>query len=149
MASKTWQKSRFLPSGVRHQAADLKCKWCREALPRGRKSFCSDACVHEWLLRTSHEYLRSEVFKRDRGVCATCRLDAHGLRVRLLQLPAESREAELLALDLKPRKLDRTLWEADHILAVAEGGGCSGLTNIQTLCVWCHKTKTKNTRKKT
>ena len=33
-------------------------------------------------------------------------------------------------------------WEADHVVAVAEGGGESDLNNFQTLCVPCHAKKT-------
>lgn len=35
-------------------------------------------------------------------------------------------------------KLNRTLWEADHAVPVAEGGGGCGLENYRTLCVPCH-----------
>lgn len=34
-------------------------------------------------------------------------------------------------------------WQADHIQAVANGGGGKGLENYQTLCLECHKQKTK------
>ena len=34
-------------------------------------------------------------------------------------------------------------WEADHKVAVAEGGGESDLSNFQTLCIPCHAKKTK------
>lgn len=37
----------------------------------------------------------------------------------------------------------KSLWDADHILPVEEGGGACGLDGYQTLCVWCHKEKTK------
>jgi hypothetical protein len=33
----------------------------------------------------------------------------------------------------------RHLWDADHILPVAEGGGECGLTNMRTLCLLCHR----------
>jgi 5-methylcytosine-specific restriction endonuclease McrA len=33
-------------------------------------------------------------------------------------------------------------WEADHIIAVAQGGGGCGLDGFQTLCDECHKAKT-------
>ena len=42
-----------------------------------RRTFCSDACVHEWRLRSSTSYLRECVFERDKGVCALCGLDTH------------------------------------------------------------------------
>jgi 5-methylcytosine-specific restriction endonuclease McrA len=48
---------------------------------------------------------------------------------RLLQLPKEG-----------------DFWQADHILAVAEGGGDCGLENLQTLCAPCHKLETEKLR---
>jgi 5-methylcytosine-specific restriction enzyme A len=43
---------------------------------------------------------------------------------------------------------ERTLWEADHVLAVVEGGGSCDLSNLQTLCVWCHRAKTAELRRR-
>jgi 5-methylcytosine-specific restriction endonuclease McrA len=34
-------------------------------------------------------------------------------------------------------------WHADHIVEVRHGGGACGLDNFQTLCLDCHKAKTK------
>ena len=31
-----------------------------------------------------------------------------------------------------------SFWQADHIVAVADGGGSCGLANIRTLCTGCH-----------
>ena len=39
------------------------------------------------------------------------------------------------------KKVDK--WEADHIVPVFMGGGGCDLTNYQTLCPDCHKTKTE------
>ena len=39
--------------------------------------------------------------------------------------------------------LQQSLWEADHIVPVSEGGGACGLENFRTLCVPCHKAETK------
>jgi hypothetical protein len=36
-----------------------------------------------------------------------------------------------------------TLWEADHIVAVIEGGGCCALENYRTLCIPCHRAQTR------
>lgn len=41
-----------------------------------------------------------------------------------------------------------TLWQADHIVPVAEGGGGCGLENYRTLCVWCHARETGALRKR-
>ncbi len=40
------------------------------------------------------------------------------------------------------------VWEADHILAVKDGGGGCGLDNFQTLCTDCHKAKTAEGRRR-
>jgi 5-methylcytosine-specific restriction endonuclease McrA len=34
-------------------------------------------------------------------------------------------------------------WQADHELAVAEGGGGTGLDNLRTLCTPCHGVETE------
>lgn len=34
------------------------------------------------------------------------------------------------------------LWEADHVVAVVEGGGACGMENLQTLCNPCHRIAT-------
>ena len=40
----------------------------------------------------------------------------------------------------KPTQGD--FWQADHIHAVAEGGGQCGLSNFRTLCTACHLRET-------
>lgn len=39
-----------------------------------------------------------------------------------------------------------TRWQADHIIPVAKGGGGCTISNLQTLCLYCHNEKTKNQR---
>lgn len=51
------------------------CRWCALEVPRGRYTFCSTYCVHEWRLRSQPGYLREQVFLRDRGICAICSVD--------------------------------------------------------------------------
>lgn len=46
--------------------------------------------------------------------------------------------------DPKRVKYGKTLWDADHILPVVEGGGGCGLDNLRTLCVKCHKMVTRD-----
>jgi 5-methylcytosine-specific restriction endonuclease McrA len=40
------------------------------------------------------------------------------------------------------QRLRRSLWEADHIIPVIEGGGECDLDNIRTLCLRCHRKAT-------
>jgi 5-methylcytosine-specific restriction protein A len=41
----------------------------------------------------------------------------------------------------------RTWWEADHIVPVVEGGD-SGLDNVRTLCLPCHREETAALRER-
>jgi 5-methylcytosine-specific restriction endonuclease McrA len=97
--------------------------------------------VHEHKLRSDPGYLREEVFKRDRGVCAECGLDTEKLRRRFRRLTRSERRKEAASLGLNP---SRALWHADHIVAVVEGGGECDLDNMRTLCIPCHKQATRN-----
>lgn len=67
--------------------------------------------MHEWKIRSSPEYVREQVKKRDKGICRLC-----GRNV------------------VKSRRK----WEADHIVPVADGGGECGLDNYRLLCRPCH-----------
>ena len=40
----------------------------------------------------------------------------------------------------------RSLWEADHITPVVEGGGECDLSNLRTLCLRCHRMATLGLR---
>jgi 5-methylcytosine-specific restriction enzyme A len=42
----------------------------------------------------------------------------------------------------------KSLWDADHILPVAEGGGECDLDNIRTLCLRCHRVVTAQLRER-
>jgi 5-methylcytosine-specific restriction endonuclease McrA len=111
------------------------CRWCRGPItaPR-RRTFCSDACVHEWRLRSSPPYVREQVWKRDSGICRLCGADV-GAAVRLWKRerpPAADRRGRRAWRARRPR------WEADHILPVADGGGECGLENYRLLCRACH-----------
>jgi 5-methylcytosine-specific restriction endonuclease McrA len=88
-------------------------------------------------LRPDPGYLREQVFLRDRGVCAQCGLDTEAMRKDKRKLDyAARRQFE------KDWGLRRHLWDADHIVPVAEGGGECDLANMRTLCLRCHREAT-------
>lgn len=125
------------------------CRWCKGEVTGRRRTFCSDACVHEWRLRSSGSYLRDCVFARDRGVCAICRTDTHRARRRVMRLPFSARMLELRALQSRGviHRHRKSWWEADHILPVVEGGD-SNLENLRTLCIPCHRDVTRALRER-
>ena len=144
------------------------CAWCGEKLGRAsmqegvESTYCSAECAEEGRLRRGGMYastkVREEVFALERGVCQLCGIDANALWLRISALhPAERLNALCNAnwnLPQSSAALERLLqrpkegdfWQADHIQAVAEGGGSCGLDNLRTLCTPCHKTETDKLR---
>lgn len=124
------------------------CRECGKPTPNKRKTFCSPECVHDWRMKTSTSYVRKCVYARDHGVCAVCGLDTMDLKRRLLARRRRGIGNYTALLDRLGILHRRTYWDADHIVPVCHGGGLTGLDNYQTLCVWCHKQKTKTDRER-
>ena len=123
------------------------CRWCSLEVPKGRTTFCSEYCVTEWRLRSDPGYLRERVFERDRGICAVCHLDCASEWLRLLRLRGAARHKAMSEWNLS-RRFRRSLWDADHIVPVVEGGGECDLSNIRTLCLKCHRAATTALRER-
>ena len=103
------------------------CRWCNQPVTeKRRQTFCSEACVHEWKMRSNAQYVRRKVEARDRGVCGLCGIQCASRR-RWHRRPEDSPPPPA--------------WEADHIVPLVEGGSY-GLENLRTLCVPCHKLET-------
>lgn len=139
-----WIDRKSVPKGPNGRGL---CRWCNLEVPRGRFTFCSAFCVHEWKLRSQPAYLREQVFLRDRGICARCAVDTTDA-ARKLKCSRGNRRQELLrhwGLRSGSRK---SLWDADHVLPVTEGGGECDLDNIRTLCLRCHRVVTKELRER-
>jgi 5-methylcytosine-specific restriction endonuclease McrA len=118
----------------RNEAGEPICRWCRGPVTWPRRTFCGDACVHEWKIRSSPWYVRQQIKKRDRGICQLCGVDvlkAHRAW-RREQPSTRDRAARRAWREARPR------WEADHIVPVADGGGECGLENYRLLCRGCH-----------
>ena len=139
-----WVDRKSIPRGPNGRGL---CRWCSLEVPRGRFTFCSDFCVHEWKLRTQPGYLREQVLLRDRGVCAVCSTDTVAAARRLRYSRGASRQALFAHWGLKYRAR-KTLWDADHILPVSEGGGECDMENLRTLCLRCHRQATADLRKR-
>ena len=139
-----------MPGGRADRAALAKsesgrclCRWCNLEVPPGRRTFCSEWCVEEWRLRSDPGHLRERVFQRDRGICAACGIDCIAELRRLKKLRGRARIRASAEWASHGRK---TLWDADHIVPVAEGGGECDLSNMRTLCLKCHRMHTAELR---
>ena len=99
--------------------------------------------MHEWKLRTDPGYLREQVFRRDKGVCAVCGVNTEVLRKEKRKLDYAARKKFE-----KEWGKRRSLWDADHVVPVAEGGGECDLSNMRTLCLKCHRDATAKLRQR-
>ena len=116
----------------------LQCRWCGSQIKGLRRSFCSEACVHEHKLRSDVAYMRIAVFKRDCGVCAICKRDCEQLKneaLNILKLHGNNSLKQYLKefgypdrrIKLFLTRQGVALWDADHITPVVWGGGGCGL----------------------
>ena len=143
---------RSMPGGWINRADLLKgpngrnlCRWCNLEVPAGRRTFCSDWCVEEWKLRSDPGHLRDRTFERDKGVCALCGLDCVAEFNHIRRLRGAARVRAFAEYGIRPGSR-RSLWDADHIVPVAEGGGDCDLANIRTRCLKCHRKQTAELR---
>jgi hypothetical protein len=132
------------------------CRWCKKEVPVGRIHWCGQECVEEYLVRSNPGHARRQVEKRDRGVCSGCGVDTNQLKRVMRALGMAIWRAEHMGGRAaakygrwKAALLARFpwfrlghLWEADHVVPVAEGGGSCGLENLRTLCLGCHRRAT-------
>ena len=125
--------------------------------------FCSGECYHTFFVIRRSGASRKELFMLEDGVCRSCKVHTQRVREALGCLPTEEASEhyfeasggatdnernmfERLSRKRQQRVISSTpghLWEADHTLAVAEGGGEAELNNLQTLCLACHYEKTR------
>lgn len=132
------------------KAEGRPCCYCGKERPAGRRRWCSQDCVDDFLVRKGDQTrIRWLLKKRDHETCAKCGLDTRKLdRILNAAFPERWRGYSwrtevgrfLRQIGIPPHRAE--LWDADHIVPVIEGGGGCGLDNYRTLCLWCHKDET-------
>ena len=146
LAEAGWAGGEVVEVGAHGRAL---CRWCRmEILAKRRRTFCSDYCVHQWRLRSDPGYLRDQVFLRDKGVCGLCGTDTVAAYGELKRSRGKVRGELLEVWGMRSVGARRSLWDADHVRAVAEGGGECDLDNLRTLCLCCHREVTADLRRR-
>jgi 5-methylcytosine-specific restriction endonuclease McrA len=103
--------------------------------------------VEQWRLRTNPGFVRERTFERDRGICAACGVNTVAAYNEIRRKRGGARARLLAQWGLKTLNR-RSLWDADHIVPVVEGGGECDLTNIRTLCLNCHRRSTAELRER-
>lgn len=128
---------------------DGTCRWCGASVVPPRRTFCNNDCVHEYLLRSNNNYMRSCIFRRDKGVCAVCGVRTSAIGKEILRQATDDdvqaiRQSYGVAKNRRVwrSKFNSAVFDVDHITRVADGGGLCGLDNLRTLCCACHKAVT-------
>jgi 5-methylcytosine-specific restriction endonuclease McrA len=96
------------------------CRFCGGEVKPPKISWCSTACVMEYRRLTDWGAIRRRILLRDDYRCVLC-----GNR--------------------DPNK--GPLLQVDHIVELADGGAWGDEANLRTLCLPCHKAKTKEARR--
>lgn len=147
------------------------CWWppCQNRLKGRKQKWCSPECADNAWCSYNFVGARGRVFQRDHGICAICGLDMLALRDGLewweefvrrhenqirrwfgnRDLTGAWRLSEFAVRELMnalgiARNKSRwdDLWDADHIIPLAEGGKLCDLSNLRTLCWRCHRAET-------
>ncbi|KAJ2781453.1 hypothetical protein H4R18_002874 [Coemansia javaensis] len=145
------------------------CLWCGAETAARTSLFCDpppqtgpkpfdQGCYHEHRLRRDAQYVRRQLFARDRGLCDECGTDAHELfvqagacatlnerralfRALAKETPVWRKKARALLDDMGLDFTKGMFWEAAHVVDVRHGGGLCGLGGFRTLCVPCHESE--------
>jgi hypothetical protein len=112
---------------------------------------CGEACAAALRVLTQTGAARAQLRLLERGVCALCGLDTLELLHAVAALPTPQERARRLAAHGWGEKraaacaaapAEGLFWQADHEIAVAEGGGEADLSAYRTLCDPCHLRET-------
>ena len=131
-----YNKARF-PIQQKRANGKPGCRGCGGAIPKGRRSWCSQKCVSRFNPAT----VILEVKKRDREVCDQCGYDYRAARAEWIK---QCHNAGLSLRSYATRKIfpAPTKIEYDHIIPFSEGG-LTVLENMRSLCTPCHKERTR------
>lgn len=120
-----------------------QCAFCSNALPPGRRRWCSDQCATNasrlfYIRKGESGFVRRAIQVRDAGLCRDCGTFCQLFETRywtddhsLCPLDVRGFRQQLYHIAVKP-------WQAHHIVAIAEGGGGCDLDGYITLCTSCH-----------
>jgi 5-methylcytosine-specific restriction enzyme A len=152
----TCEKTRARYDVARVEKGVRLCRWepCGKPLSNRQIKWCSPECAGQAYRTWNWSSARYAVFERDQGICVACGLDCVHAAKLLEWLDYHTsgtwRERELafrlvkLQLELPANyRGGDDIWEADHIVALVEGGALCDLANLRTLCHWCHKIETR------
>jgi 5-methylcytosine-specific restriction endonuclease McrA len=132
---------------------------CSNTLKGRQQRWCSEKCGLTAFSMWNWAGTRHRVFERDKGICSKCGRDCVALKecfVWYMQFMLRQKHMGYLECEkvvaafmkaagvVGKHAYGKDLWEADHIIPLAEGGALCDLANLRTMCVFgCHKEETR------
>lgn len=136
------------------------CVECGGALKGRQQRWCGQRCVDAYMIRAWPTHARRKVYQRDHGRCTLCGLDTVALVhdiLRTVRTEVPSYRTLRVKNMLRAHGMQThwkrflfrrpTLFDVDHVIGVAQGGGECGLENLRTLCLRCHAQRTREQRR--
>jgi len=137
------------------------CLNCGKPIPPGNRKYCSLECSEEFFAKHNQRGLANLVWKREKGKCQKCGWTNPKFEVPAPKEPgwveggAEAHRKAMLAFYKAYREwwANHEEWQktapkprdfiADHIVPIALGGAEFDLNNVQLLCEFCDREKTR------
>lgn len=154
-----------MPSGFEEKIATKQCPVCSQSNKR-RFRCCSKECTAKfWLVCFWSQDMREKVFARDEHTCRNCgvgnkrfyewkqrfdkwRVSQEALEISWKDITFHYRGYDHAYIELRNDPQPQVMkLQMDHINPVALGGSEYDYSNCQTLCIICHKEKTKHEAK--
>lgn len=141
------------------------CRWCHAPLEGKQTSWCSDGCRVQVARHCDWDSARRILEQRSKGVCARCGFDTEALSAAIWAYQRIHHDAMIggpgiskhdrneryqltkhwptttdlcRAIGKRASRWPCALWDANHILALAEGGSLCDQDNLECLCLLCH-----------
>lgn len=143
------------------------CVWCATKLQGKKRRWCSETCVRSAQFHCHPQDPSSKIYRlifKQQWACARCgesyediirkmirdtyekmnRIGSYGwqhdgrFRPRTAEDPERKISLHLVGYGTGDR------WQTDHIIPIHKGGKGIANENLQTLCVPCHKAKTRD-----